>query len=325
MGAGGLYIAVDLGASKTRIALCSRDSVIEKIVEPTPKTGDENTIAEFIWKNVSQRFGSKLDRVKAIGVASIGPLDIEKGRVVNTPNLSFREIRLLEPLAEFSKRQVFVANDAVAAAWGEKHYGLGRGFRNIIYLTLSTGVGAGVIVDDHLLIGKKGNAHEVGHIVVDFNSELECGCGGRGHWEAYAGGKNLPKVALWISSKYELKTPLYEYLIKNPSASAKEIFKYYRDGDPLAQRVVDLFVRASRAGLASIINSYDPDILILGGGVLLNNSDILLEKLLTGIKSDLVTSMPIVKVTEFGDDVGLYGALALATYPPEELLRVQHV
>ncbi|MEM4834097.1 MAG: ROK family protein [Thermosphaera sp.] len=321
----GLYIAVDLGASKTRIALCSRNSIIEKIVEPTPRSGDENTIAEFIWKKVNHRFETYLNKVKAIGVATIGPLNIEKGRVVNTPNLPFKEINLLEPLTEFSGRQVFVANDAVAAAWGEKHYGLGRGFKTIIYLTLSTGVGAGVIVDDHLLIGKNGNAHEIGHIIVDFDSELECGCGGKGHWEAYAGGKNLPRVALWVSSKYKIRSTLYEYLTNNPEASAKEIFQYYKEGDPLAIHVVNLFVKASRAGIASIINSYDPEILILGGGIILNNRDILIEKLLDNLHADLVTAMPIVKITGFGDDVGLYGALALATHPPEELLKVQHL
>ncbi|MGB9827154.1 MAG: ROK family protein, partial [Thermosphaera sp.] len=208
---------------------------------------------------------------------------------------------------------------------GEKNYGLGKPFRNLIYLTLSTGIGAGVIVDNHLLIGKEGNAHEVGHIVIDFNSELECGCGGRGHWEAFAGGINIPKVAKWLASKHGINSDLLEFLVNHPEATAKDVFEYYRRGDRLGVLVVDLYVKASRAGIASIINTYDPELLVIGGGVFLNNQDILFEKMISGLENDVVTSMPIIKPTGFGDDVGLYGALALAVNPPRELVEVQGI
>ncbi|MFZ8790922.1 MAG: ROK family protein [Thermosphaera aggregans] len=319
------YIAVDLGASKTRIAICSKDSIIKKIVEATPKRGDKYTIAKFIWENARKSFSEYIEDVEAVGVASIGPLDIKRGVAVNLTNLPFKEIKLLEPLSKYFNTKVVVANDAMAAAWGEKHYGLGKPFRNLVYLTLSTGVGAGVIVDGHLLIGKEGNAHEVGHIIVDFNSELECGCGGRGHWEAFAGGINIPRVARWIAVKHGISSDLFDFLLKNPEASAKDVFEYYRRGDPLGVLVVDLYVKASRAGIASIINTYDPEILLIGGGVFLNNQDILFEKIVNGLENDIVTSIPIIKPTGFGDDGGLYGALALAVNPPRELLEAQGV
>ncbi|WP_448577307.1 ROK family protein [Thermosphaera sp.] len=319
------YLAVDLGASKTRIAVCSKDTIVEKTVEITPKQGDEYTIARFIWETVRKRFPTYIENIEAVGVASIGPLDIKKGIAVNPTNLPFKEIKLLEPLTTYFGTRVLVANDAVAAAWGEKNYGLGKPFKNIVYLTLSTGVGAGVIVDNHLLIGKEGNAHEVGHIIIDFNSELECGCGGRGHWEAFAGGINIPRVAKLLASKHKISSELFEFLLKHPEATAKDVFEYCRRGDRLGMLVVDLYVKASRAGIASIINTYDPELLVLGGGVFLNNQDILFEKIVSGLENDVVTSMPVIKPTAFGDDVGLYGALALAANPPRELLEVQGV
>ncbi|QOR94027.1 ROK family protein [Thermosphaera chiliense] len=319
------YLAIDLGASKTRIAVCSKGSIIGKIVETTPKQGDEYTIARFIWEGVMKHFPEYIENIEAVGVASIGPLDVKRGVAVNPTNLPFKEIKLLEPLTKYFKARVIVANDAVAAAWGEKNYGLGKPFRNLIYLTLSTGIGAGVIVDNHLLIGKEGNAHEVGHIVVDFNSELECGCGGRGHWEAFAGGINIPRVAKWLASKHGINSDLLEFLMKHPEATAKDVFEYYRRGDRLAELVVDLYVKASRAGIASIINTYDPELLVIGGGVFLNNQDILFERMLDGLENDVVTSKPIIKPTGFGDDVGLYGALALAVNPPRELVEVQGI
>jgi len=320
------YIAVDLGATKTRIALCSRDRILEKTVIPTPRSGGSETIAETIVAEIKSKWGNALSQVRAVGIASIGPLDLRRGRVIKTPNLPFETIELLEPLRRMLSIDVYVVNDAVAAAWGEKHFGAGIGVENLLYVTLSTGVGGGVIVNNHLLLGKQGNAHEIGHIVVDYGSDLKCGCGGYGHWEAYAGGNNLPRVAAWLLSKEPSSyssSVLAERIRKGERVSSIDIFSHYRMGDSLARRVVEYLIKATGAGLASAINSYDPELVTIGGGVFLNNVDVLLEPIIRETLRNIVTNPPVIKATGLGDDIGLYGALAIAVNPPKDLLRLQ--
>lgn len=317
------YLAVDVGATKTRIALCDENGVLEKVVELTPREGDELTIANLITNTVRQKWERFIENVASIGIGTIGPVDIRRGRVVNTPNLPIRSFQLLEPLVRAFHKPVFVANDAVSSVWGEVHYGVARGRENVVYVTLSTGVGVGVVVDGHLLIGKEGNAHEAGHIVVAYDSDIKCGCGGTGHWEAFAGGANIPRVAKYLARKTGLKTPLSELLDKNIDVTARDVFEYYRRGDELAKIVVETYVRATAAGLASVINTYDPELVILGGGVFLNNTDILLEPIIERVRVNIVTSMPDFAVTSLGDDVGLFGALAIATHTPDTLRKIQ--
>lgn len=315
---------MDVGATKTRLALCdSKGRIVDKQVYSTPRVGGELVVAESIIRAARSKWSSELEHVKSIGVATIGPLNIKEGRVVNTPNLPLRNFELLRPLARGLKRPVIVANDAVAAVWGEVHYGDAKGYKNAVYVTLSTGVGCGVVVDGNLLIGKMGNAHEAGHIVVDFDSELECNCGGRGHWEAYAGGGNLPRVARYLAEKYGVSSELAEALRKGVLVDAKVVFEYYRRGDSLSKLVVDLYIKATAAGLASVINTYDPEVVIIGGGVFLNNVDVLLDPVIALVRRNIVTEMPIIKPTRLGDDVGLYGALALAVNSPSVLLEAQ--
>lgn len=291
----------------------------------TPRSGDKYTISREIVNVIKTKWRSELESVEAIGIATIGPIDIKRGSVVNTPNNPIRNFELIEPIVRELKRPVYVANDCVASVWGEKHYGDGGMYDNLVYLTLSTGVGAGVIVDGELLIGKDGNAHEIGHLVVDFNSDIRCGCGGRGHWEAYAGGANLHRVARVIMEKEPMlkDTELAMLLSRVDEVDAKTIFSYYRRGDELAKRVIDLFIKSTSAGLASLINAYDPELITIGGGVFLNNQDIILDPVVRFVKENIVTGLPIIKPTRLGEDIGLFGALALASKTPLKLKRIQ--
>lgn len=317
------YLAVDVGATKTRVAICDKNGVIDKVVEHTPREGDEYTVANSIVNITKRKWNHLIEKVESVGVATIGPVNIKRGCVVNTPNLPIRNFHLLEPLVRAFRKPVYVANDAVSSVWGEVHYGIGRGRENVVFVTLSTGVGVGVVVDGHLLIGKEGNAHEAGHIVVDFDTEIPCGCGGVGHWEAFAGGANLPKVARYLASKTGLKTPLSDLLEKGSDVTAREVFEYYRKGDELARIVVETYIKATAAGLASVINVYDPELVVIGGGVFLNNVNVLFNPIVELVKKNIVTSAPEFAITSLGDDVGLYGALAIAVYTPETLRRIQ--
>ncbi|MEM4880466.1 MAG: ROK family protein [Desulfurococcaceae archaeon] len=321
------YIAIDIGATKTRIAMCNVDGILEKKVLPTPRTGDEYTVARFLIENIEKSWGNSLGDVKAVGVATIGPLDIKRGRIINPANIEIRISEILGPLRTRLGKPVYVLNDAVAAVWAEKHYGDGQSYDNVVYITMSTGIGGGIIVDGNLLIGKNGNAHEIGHIVVDFNSNLRCGCGGYGHWESYAGGANIPKVAKHLydirGDNYYSGSKLASMIKSGEPFDAKVVFDLFRNRDQLAIDVVNMYIKASGAGLASVINSYDPELITIGGGVFLNNADILLDPMIKRAVVDIITDKPVIKPTRLGEDIGLYGALSVAIDPPPALIRVQ--
>ncbi len=317
------YLVVDVGATYTRVGLGCRDGLIDKKVFNTPRSGDRYTIAETIYRVVLENYREYLDKVERVGVATIGPLDLRRGRVVGTPNIPIHEFDLLEPLRRYLGKPVYVLNDAVAGVYGEKMFGAGREYENLVYVTLSTGVGGGVIVDNHLLLGKNGNAHEIGHMVVKYDSRIRCGCGGYGHWEAYAGGANIPRLAEILAHDHpEIDTPCKRDALSKKLDPPK-LFKYYREGDRFAEIVVNEIIDACIAGFATIINVYDPELVTIGGSVFLNNKDILLKPIVEDVEKHLVTSKPLIKPTPLGGDIVLYGALALAINPPQHLVKIQ--
>ena len=313
-------LAVDLGATNIRVALGTRDGkILSKVKEKTVRHGDEHAIANQIVKIINKHFFHAIRYSLGLGIGSIGPLDLEKGKIVNPANLPFKTVKLKEPLEEKLGLEVKILNDAVAAVWGEKVYGLGRNVRNLVYVTLSTGIGAGVIVDDHLLIGKDGNAHEVGHIVVDFNGTMRCGCGKLGHWEAYASGRNIPKyVAHLVRTKFSqlLSTSSLKKYFDEGMLTAEILFREAKSNDPLALRIVEEIGKINAAGFASIINAYDPELITIGGAIALNNSELVLKYLTKYLDLYVLNRKPEIKITPLGEDIVLYGALALIVKPP---------
>lgn len=317
-----LYLVVDIGATKTRLGIANDDGILEKRVYPTPVSGDENVFVNLIIHVVKTEFSRYIDRVEAISVATIGPLDLKNGRVVNTPNIPIKNFELLRPLKEHFNKPVYVVNDAVAGVYGEKYFGDARGFSNVVYVTLSTGVGGGVVVDDEVLLGKQGNAHEIGHIVVNYDSNIYCGCGGRGHWESYAGGANIPKLAKYLSSITKFNSEAYYKAVLN-GLNAPEVFTYYRLGDPFAKLVVEEIIEACVAGFSTVVNLYDPELVLIGGSVFLNNIDVLFARIVDGVSKNIVTGRPLFKPSKLSDDACLYGALAVAKKPPLKLMLIQ--
>lgn len=319
-----LYMGIDVGASWLRVAVADVfGSVVKRVVVATPRCGD---VVGVLLDVVEREFRGLLDRVRAVGVGTIGPLDIERGVVVNPPNLPVGTIDLGKPLVEVLKKPVYIANDCVAAVWGEKVFGVGRDVENLVYITISTGIGGGMIVDGVLLLGKKGNAHEVGHIVVDVLRRMRCGCGGYGHWEAYASGANIPRFAAlliesWTLDSDEKQSPVYRAYLEN-ALSSELIYREARRGDKLALKIVDEITKINIAGFETVVNIYDPEIITVGGSVALNNVDLVIEPVKKSIESrkGLVTDPPKIMPTPLGGDAVLLGAIALAIKPPRELV-----
>ena len=288
------YLGIDVGATWTRAILVDEGGSVLSRAKIRTGVSPVAEIAEVVA-------GWDFD---AVGVGSIGPMDLKTGVVVNSPNSPSRRFPLVEPLKRF-KRPVVVANDCVAAVWGE--YVFKYHVDNMAYLTLSTGVGVGAIVNGVLLLGKDGNAHELGHAVIDFKSPRRCGCGGLGHFEAFVGGANMPSF--------------YQEVAGEGPLLPEEIFKRAREGYRKAVEFLDVWLDALAAGVATILAAYDPELLIVGGSIALNNWDIVGRELPKRLVKYLGVRGAEIRPASFGDDEVAIGAAALAYKTPETLKK----
>lgn len=306
-----LCAAVDLGATNVRVACGDEIGIRKKIVEATDRSGGADGIAMQIIRMIR---ALDVEDPNAIGVGSIGPLNLEAGCVVDTPNLPFRRIPVVDPLSEAFHVPVRMMNDCSAAVLGEQAYGAGRGLRNIVYVTLSTGLGGGAMVDGHLLVGKDGNAVEIGHLTIDPGSELLCGCGCRGHWEAYCSGSNIPNYArLLMRGREEEGSLLLELAGGDPEGiTAEALFAAATMGDALALWIVGKVGEVNAVGFADIVNAYDPELITVGGSIALRNPDLVLRPIHENIDRHLINRRPEIRITPLGEDAVIYGALALA-------------
>lgn len=310
-------IGVDVGATRLRVGYFSKDGrLLLRAESRTPSKGGRSSVARAVAELV-ESLAVEGD-FTAVGVGTIGPLDVYSGRVVGTPNAGIKSFDLKEPLEEMFGVPVYVVNDATAAAWGEFKGGAGVGKLNVVYITLSTGVGVGAVVDGNLLIGKSGNAVEAGHIVINYRGVV-CGCGGIGHWEAYAGGAAIPRLARVIALDEGWDSETAGRAVRG-EIDTPEIFRLWRLGDPFASRVINEVIEASAAGIASVINVFDPEIVTVGGSIALKNRDFLRRVAEAVPKYSLLDTPPIVEAS-FGDDAVLYGAAWVAIDPPATLLK----
>ena len=305
------YIAVDIGATNIRVASGSKDGLGRKLAERTDTSNGAEGISKQIIRMIEEL---EIKDIQGIGIGSIGPISLERGEITNTPNYPFNDIPVVKPITEHFGVKATIVNDCAAAVLGEQTFGAGKGLENIVYVTLSTGLGGGAIVDNHLLMGKDGNAVEVGHITIDANSEIQCGCGSYGHWEAFCSGKNMPRFALKLITKNQWNESVVSQMTSGEldNLTSKIIFEAAKKGDKTATKVVKEIGRINAAGFANIVNAYDPDLITIGGAIILNNPNLILKPILEKIDNYLLNRKPEIIVTPLGGDIVLIGALALA-------------
>ncbi len=302
------HLAVDVGGTWLRAALYPHGETTPARRERvrTPRAGRPETALVALLREIWPADGEVL----GVGVASPGPLDPRQGLIFNTPNIpAWRNFPLRDYLARALGVPVMVDNDANLAALGEWRYGAGRGHRHLLYLTISTGIGAGVIVDGRLLHGARGLAAELGHVTVAPDGPL-CGCGQRGHLEAIASGTAIARQAEEALARGEASA-----LHNAPHPlTAADVAAAAQNGDPLAQR---LFAQAGEhlgRALAGFLHIFNPSIVILGGGVV-QAGDVLLRPLEAALRAHVMTPAYLDGLTlttaALGDDAGLMGALAM--------------
>lgn len=302
---------VDLGATNLRAAVATDPAEPEAIERRrTPKWADGLAVADAAAEALSTAAtsaGVDPTTLQAVGVGTIGPLDRHSGTVEEPPNLpTVDRIPLAEHLRELVDHDaVFVENDAVAGLVGERVAADGPS-QNLVYLTLSTGVGAGVTVDGHVLRGRKGNAAEVGHLVVEPGGR-PCGCGGAGHWEAYCAGSAIPAFAREVAADIGQETALG----LDDDLSSAAVFAAAPD-DPVAGTVVNRLTRYNAIGVADLVHAYAPDRIAVGGAVALENPDLVVEPLAAAVDEHTMLEVPEIGLATHGHDAVLRGALELA-------------
>jgi glucokinase len=243
----------------------------------------------------------------SIGIGSIGPIDKKEGTIINSPNIPHKRVSIVELLVAEFNAPTRIMNDCATGVIGEWKHGGGKGHNNLVYITLSTGLGGGAIVDGNLLLGKDGNAVEVGHITIDPESPLICGCGCRGHWEAYCGGSNIEQLATYV-----LEGDIEDYQRRLGGVTAEKVFTLAREGDGDSSRIVKEYGRINAVGFANVVNMFDPEVITVGGSIALNNSELVLKPILENIDKHLINRRPEISLTLLGEDVIIYGAFVLA-------------
>ncbi|MHC1740028.1 MAG: ROK family protein [Anaerolineaceae bacterium] len=303
------YITVDVGGTQIRVAVFSENS-IEPLNQKKIKTqGDGQTPVERMSGLLEEMWPTE-GEVISIAVAAPGYLEPKKGIVVSAPNIpGWNNLPLCEILSKKFRVPVYLGNDANLAALGEWKFGAGRGHSNLLYLTISTGIGGGIILENQLINGANGMAGELGHVMAVPDGPM-CGCGKPGHLEAVASGTAIARYV-----KEKLSEGIPSVFTTNSSPTAKEIAAAARDGDKLSNEAFQLAGFYLGRTIADFLHTLNPSILIFGGGVSLSGNLILdpmkasLEKHV--ISPEYINNLTIVTAA-LGDDAGLLGALALA-------------
>ncbi|MBW9064410.1 ROK family protein [Rhizobium herbae] len=304
-------IGIDLGGTQVRAALVDeRGNIVARMEEQTEAhVGPEGVLSQISGLVDSLLATSKLSLVVGIGVSTPGPIDTVSGVARDIPTLSgFADFPLKAELQRQFAFPVCLENDGIAAAIGEWQFGAGRGLANLVYVTVSTGIGGGVIADGRVLRGRKGMAAHVGHMSVMPNGEI-CPCGNKGCFEAYGSGTAFTKRArARAADSHETR------LGKDGTAlHSRDVFAAGRGGDFLANLLIDEEAEILGRGFVSLIHIFSPDVVIMGGG--LSHE---FDRLRPGIQEYVARwAMPAFKDVSvvraaLGQNSGLVGAAALA-------------
>jgi glucokinase len=302
------YISADVGGTQLRVAVYPLDGD-KPIQQRRIPTRGKGTPIERLLVLISSVWPDE-GRVRAIAAAFPGPIDPFSGILISAPNIpGWENLPIRQILAEHFKVPVVVGNDANLAALAEWRFGAGKGHHNLIYMTISTGIGGGIIVDDRLLLGQRGLAGEMGHVTVSPDGPV-CGCGHCGHLESFSSGTGLARYFNeQVALGRETTIPM------DPTPTSKEISKAAEMGDLLARETMARAGFYLGIGLANYLHIFNPSLVILGGGVSCSGPAFY-DPLRASLKQHLLrpefADSLVLTTAALGDDVVLLGALALA-------------
>lgn len=305
-------IGIDLGGTKISTALSDfNGNVVSQSIIATDAHEGEAAVLGRIIKTVEDVIeNGKVDivQVKAIGIGSPGPLDAKTGIIITTPNLPFKNFDLVSPIREKFQIPVYLDNDANVAAIGEFMFGAAKGTENMVYFTVSTGVGGGAVLNGKIYRGNTSNALEIGHATVAPDGP-RCNCGNIGCLEATSSGTAIGKRA-----KEALESKVDTSLRKYKSVTSAEVFAEAAAGDAVSQDIINNALNYLGIGVANAISIFDPEMIIIGGGVS-KAGKIVFDKVQEVVNKRCFKNMAeACKIVPagLGTDAGVIGAVALA-------------
>ena len=315
-------IGIDLGG--TNIAAGIVNDSFEIICKASIPTGADRPASEIaadmaaICHTVCEKAGISPSEIASVGIASPGIANHDTGVVEYCCNIpSFNQFNVCEAVkAGFPAPEVFVENDANAAAWGEAIAGAAKGTSSSIMITLGTGVGGGIIIDGKVISGFNYAGAELGHIVIAAGG-VQCGCGRKGCWEAYSSATALIRMTSEKLAECEAagrKTIMTDMVAAAGKVSGRTAFEAKRAGDEAGAEVVAQYVYYLAQGLTNIINIFQPEVLSIGGGVS-GEGDYLLNMLLPLIQEEVygqgIVSGTDIRIAALGNDAGIIGGAVL--------------
>lgn len=302
---------VDIGGTTVKLGLFNKDAeLLDKWEIPTVKVnGGEQIlpdVAKSILKKMEEKGIAKSDII-GIGVGAPGAVDEEGTMVGGAVNLGWGVLNIPQILREYLDVPVKAANDANVAALGEMWQGGGKGHRNMVAVTLGTGVGGGIIVEGKILTGATGAGGEIGHIHMEDNETELCGCKKKGCLEQYASATGIVRLA-----KRRLAEDDKPSCLREGEISAKTVFDGVKAGDEVAIEIAERFGNYLGKGLAMVACTVNPEVFVIGGGVS-KAGEILLSFIKPSFEKYVFSPCKKVEfaLAKLGNDAGIYGAAAL--------------
>jgi len=310
-------IGIDLGGTTVKFAILTEDGEVQQkwSIETDIQDNGKNIVLSIIEsiKNRLQLYGLSSSDFLGIGMGSPGTVDRKEGTVIGAYNLNWSSLQPVRKLIETGTNiPFFIDNDANVAALGEQWKGAGEGGLDVVFVTLGTGVGGGVIADGRLIHGIKGAAGEIGHMTVDEDG-YHCTCGNQGCLETVASATGIVRLTRDFSEKYAGESELKWLIDDGQEVTAKTVFDLAKKGDRLAIIVLDKFYYYLGLACSNIANLLNPETIVIGGGVSAAG-----EVLIKGIEGYFmkfafpqVRTSTKIKLAKLGTDAGVIGAASL--------------
>jgi glucokinase len=305
-------IGIDLGGTKMLLGVLDGDSNVGYESRESSTDLDEDGLVELMVREIEEARAGRRD-VEAVGLGIPATIDHEKGLAISAVNLPIESLPIRDVLEERTGLPVFVDNDANVAALAEHLKGAGRGARDLVMLTIGTGIGGGLVLGGEIYRGANGAGAELGHVVIDMDGpRCQGNCPNRGCVEALASGTALGREGREAAER-EPDSALGRMRAEGREVDGRAVTEAAQAGDTTALGVFDLVGRRLGVALASFANVFEPETIVIGGGVVAAG-DLLLEPARVELRARALPPMnrtPVVEA-ELGGDAGMIGAAAMA-------------
>ena len=311
-------LAIDLGGTKIITAIIANSGqVMAKEYYLTLADEGPQSVIERIFSAIDRLLSLRnigSSQLASISIAAAGAINFDKGLITSSPNLpGWDAVPLRDIIKEKYRVITFLINDASAAALGEHRLGAGRGVSNLIYLTVSTGIGGGIIINGKLYFGQSGSAGEIGHMTIDVNGP-RCNCGNTGCFEVLASGTAVAKEAIRRIRQGERSSLIEIVAGKIENITAEKVEVAARGGDSLALDIISRAAIYLGVGMVNLVNIFNPEMIIVGGGMakmgdlLLNPARQVVKERAFQLSAQAVRIVP----AQLGEDAGVLGAAIFA-------------